>query len=138
MLLKYIFVLAILSVAGFGTLLIKRALLLRPGFGKPKPRLTFIMVVGLIVLALFMLSCTKKVEDNNAPIEAATEKEPVVTAQKEEKEINIDKQTDASGIVTATVTISVKDGNELKTEDKVFKGTQAEVDAKIKALKEKE
>ncbi len=70
-------------------------------------------------------------------VQAATVVEqPVVVGQEEDQEITVDKQVDADGKVTATVTISTKTTqDEVKTEEKVFTGTDAEVNAKIEALK---
>jgi K(+)-stimulated pyrophosphate-energized sodium pump len=63
-------------------------------------------------------------------------KEPVVVAQKEREEVTVNRQTDADGNVTATVIISTQaDNDELKTEEKTFKGTDAEVTAQIEAFK---
>jgi K(+)-stimulated pyrophosphate-energized sodium pump len=62
--------------------------------------------------------------------------QPVVVGQEESQEISVDRQVDADGNVTATVTISTKTSKEeIKTEDKVFEGTDAEVDKKIEELK---
>jgi K(+)-stimulated pyrophosphate-energized sodium pump len=72
----------------------------------------------------------------NPGIEAVEERAPVVVGQQEEQEISVDKQVDADGKVTATVTVSTKTStDELKTEEKVFTGTDAEVNAKIEELK---
>ncbi|WP_159800180.1 sodium-translocating pyrophosphatase [Flavobacterium sp. MK4S-17] len=62
--------------------------------------------------------------------------QPVVVGQEESQEISVDRQVDADGNVTATVTISTKTSKEeIKTEEKVFEGTDAEVDKKIEELK---
>jgi K(+)-stimulated pyrophosphate-energized sodium pump len=64
--------------------------------------------------------------------------EPVLVGQEQTEDISVDKQVDANGNVTATVTISTKtSAEEVKTEEKVFKGTAADVDAQIEALKTK-
>ncbi len=65
-------------------------------------------------------------------------KEPVVVGQEETEDISVEKQVDADGKVTATVTISTKTSkDEVKTEEKVFTGTDDEVNAKIEELKAK-
>lgn len=62
--------------------------------------------------------------------------QPVIVGQEESQEISVDRQVDADGNVTATVTISTKTSKEeIKTEEKVFEGTDAEVDKKIEELK---
>ncbi|MNK01297.1 putative K(+)-stimulated pyrophosphate-energized sodium pump [compost metagenome] len=72
-------------------------------------------------------------------VQAATVIEkPVVTAQESSTEISIERQKNDDGNITATVTVSTRTNNEeLKTEHKVFEGTEAEVNAKIEALKKK-
>jgi K(+)-stimulated pyrophosphate-energized sodium pump len=65
-------------------------------------------------------------------------KEPVVVGQEETEDISVEKQVDADGKVTATVTISTKTSKEeVKTEEKIFTGTDQEVNAKIEELKAK-
>jgi K(+)-stimulated pyrophosphate-energized sodium pump len=62
--------------------------------------------------------------------------EPVVTAQESSREVTIDKQTMADGKVKATVHISsVENGDEVKHDEKVFEGTDAEVNAQIEAFR---
>lgn len=62
--------------------------------------------------------------------------EAVVTAQKSSREVSVDKQTSSDGKVKATVHISsVTNGDEVKHDEKVFEGTEAEVNAQIEAFK---
>jgi len=62
--------------------------------------------------------------------------EPALVSQTKSEEISIERQKDASGKVTATVVIStLGDNDEIKTEEKSFQGTDAEVDAQIDAFK---
>jgi K(+)-stimulated pyrophosphate-energized sodium pump len=77
--------------------------------------------------------------DTITNVQAATViEQPVVTAQESSQEISIDRQKDADGKVTATVTISKTTNNEeVKTEQKTFEGTEDEVNAQIDALKNK-
>jgi K(+)-stimulated pyrophosphate-energized sodium pump len=71
-------------------------------------------------------------------INATVIEQPVVTGQEQSQEITVDRQKDANGNVKATVTISTfTSKEEIKTEEKVFEGTEAEVNAKISELKRK-
>jgi len=70
--------------------------------------------------------------------EQTVKNDPVLVGQEDDQYISVDRQVDANGYVTATVTISTKTSQEeLKTEEKVFKGTAEEVDAQIAAIKKK-
>ena len=93
-------------------------------------------LIGLVI-APILGSHTEGAEITN--IQAATVVEqPVITAQESNTEISIDRQKDNDGKTTAIVTISTKTNNEeLKTEQKTFTGTEAEVNAQIEALKKK-
>lgn len=59
----------------------------------------------------------------------------VVTGQKAAEEITVDRQRDEAGRVRATVTISTLSGGELKTDEKVFEGTDEEVSKQVEAFK---
>lgn len=59
----------------------------------------------------------------------------VVTGQRAAEEITVDRQRDEAGRVRATVTISTLSGGELKTDEKVFEGTDEEVSKQIEAFK---
>lgn len=68
--------------------------------------------------------------------EMVTNEEPALVSQTKSEEISIERQKDESGKVTATVVIStLADNNEIKTEEKTFQGSSAEVDAQIEAFK---
>lgn len=93
-------------------------------------------LIGLVI-APILGSHTEGAEIIN--IQAATViEQPVITGQESSTEISIDRQKNADGEVTATVTISTKtNSEELKTEQKTFEGTEEEVNAQIEALKKK-
>jgi len=93
-------------------------------------------LIGLVI-APILGSHTEGAEITN--VQAATViEQPVITAQESNTEISIDRQKDNDGKTTAIVTISTKTNNEeLKTEQKTFTGTEAEVNAQIEALKKK-
>jgi len=93
-------------------------------------------LIGLVI-APILGSHTEGAEIIN--IQAATViEQPVITGQESSTEISIDRQKNADGKVTATVTISTKtNSEELKTEQKTFEGTEEEVNAQIEALKKK-
>lgn len=93
-------------------------------------------LIGLVI-APILGSHTEGAEIVN--IQAATViEQPVVTGQESTTEISIDRQRNADGKVTATVTISTKTSSEeVKTEQKVFEGTEDEVNAQIEAVKKK-
>lgn len=93
-------------------------------------------LIGLVI-APILGSHTEGAEITN--IQAATViEQPVITGQESSTEISIDRQKNADGKVTATVTISTKTSNEeLKTDQKTFEGTEEEVNAQIEALKKK-
>ncbi|MCR5863301.1 sodium-translocating pyrophosphatase [Flavobacterium sp. J372] len=64
------------------------------------------------------------------------EGKPVVTAQESSREVTIDKQTMADGKVRATVHIvSVSNDDEVTHDEKVFEGTEAEVNSQIDAFR---
>lgn len=89
--------------------------------------------ICLATLALSLYACKGKDTETGIP-ETTENREPVVISQTEEKEVTVVKQTDSAGKVTATITTSTKDGNEVRTEDRIIRGTPEEVDAKIKEL----
>lgn len=93
-------------------------------------------LIGLVI-APILGSHTEGAEITN--IQAATViEQPVLTGQQSETEISIDRQKNADGKVTATVTISTKTSSEeVKTDQKTFEGTEEEVNAQIEALKKK-
>lgn len=93
-------------------------------------------LIGLVI-APIIGSHAEGAEITN--VQAATViEQPVLTGQESSTETSIDRQKDADGTVTATVTISTKTNNEeLKTEQKTFRGTDEEVNAQIEALKTK-
>ncbi len=65
--------------------------------------------------------------------------QPVVTGQETRKEISIDKQRDAEGNMTATVTVTTYSSKEqVKTDEQVFSGIEEEVNEKIAEFKEKQ
>ena len=92
----------------------------------------------LLLAPIFIMGCKGDASTNADDATTAEAKEPVIITQEENVVIAVDKQSDANGVVTATVTRSEKNGNEIVTDEKVFKGTKAEVDARIKAFKEKQ
>lgn len=59
----------------------------------------------------------------------------VVIGQKAAEEFTVDRMRDEKGNVKATVTISQLSGGEIKTEEKSFEGTEAEVNQKIEEFK---
>lgn len=62
--------------------------------------------------------------------------EPVVTASESSREVTIDKQTMADGKIRAMVHIvSVSNDDEVKHDEKVFEGTEAEVNSQIETFK---
>jgi len=93
-------------------------------------------LIGLVI-APIIGSHAEGAEITN--VQAATIiEQPALTGQESSTETSIDRQKDADGTVTATVTISTKTNNEeLKTEQKTFRGTDEEVNAQIEALKTK-
>lgn len=93
-------------------------------------------LIGLVI-APIIGSHAEGAEITN--VHAATViEQPVLTGQESSTETSIDRQKDADGTVTATVTISTKtNSEELKTEQKTFRGTDEEVNAQIEALKKK-
>jgi K(+)-stimulated pyrophosphate-energized sodium pump len=93
-------------------------------------------LIGLVI-APILGSHTEGAEITN--IQAATViEQPVVTGQESTTEIAIDRQRNADGKVTATVTISTKTSSEeVKTDQKTFEGTEEEVNAQIEALRKK-
>ena len=93
-------------------------------------------LIGLVI-APILGSHTENAEILNIQAATVIEK-PVVTGQESSTEISIDRQKNNDGKITATVTISTKtNSEELKTEQKTFEGTEAEVNAQIEALKKK-
>jgi len=95
-------------------------------------------LIGLVIAPILGGHAEGTVTDVNTQQTTTVVKEPVVVGQEETEDISIDKQVDADGTVTATVTISTKTSDsEVKTEEKVFTGTDEEVNAKIEALKAK-
>ena len=139
---KYIIVLLLLCITGFVTLGVKRLLLMRAGFSPKRKPINWVMMGLLALLTVFLLSCNNK--STETPVEAPEantghNQEPVVVTKSDEKTTDIHKEVDGKGNVTATVTISTKsDNNEIVTEEKIIKGTRAEVDAQIKALNKQE
>ncbi|MEL1243697.1 sodium-translocating pyrophosphatase [Flavobacterium sp. DGU11] len=68
--------------------------------------------------------------------ETVVVEQPAVVGQEKSEEITVDRQKDSEGNVKATVVISTKaDNNEIKTEEKTFEGTDAEVNSQIEAFK---
>jgi biopolymer transport protein ExbD len=137
---KYLVVLLVLCIAGILTLGIKRLLLMRSGFNRQKKSVNWIMLGLLAILTAALLSCNGKTSQS-ASETANTEakREPVIVSQSEDKTTDIHKEVDGKGNVTATITTSVKgENNEIITDEKVIRGTRAEVDAQIKALNSKE
>ncbi|PZR21646.1 MAG: sodium-translocating pyrophosphatase [Flavobacterium psychrophilum] len=93
-------------------------------------------LIGLVI-APILGSHTEGAEIINVQAATVIEK-PVITGQESTTEISIDRQKNADGKVTATVTVSTKTSSEeLKTEQKTFEGTEEEVNAQIEALKKK-
>jgi biopolymer transport protein ExbD len=137
---KYLVVLLVLCIAGILALGIKRLLLLRSGLNRQKKSVNWIMLGLLAILTAALLSCNGKTSQS-ASETANTEakREPVIVSQSEDKTTDIHKEVDGKGNVTATITTSVKgENNEIITDEKVIRGTRAEVDAQIKALNSKE
>lgn len=93
-------------------------------------------LIGLVI-APIIGSHAEDTEITNIQAATVIEK-PALTGQESTTETSIDRQKDADGKVTATVTISTKtNSEELKTEQKTFTGTDEEVDAQIDALRKK-
>jgi biopolymer transport protein ExbD len=137
---KYLVVLLVLCIAGILALGIKRLLLMRSGLNRQKKSVNWIMLGLLAILTAALLSCNGKTSQS-ASETANTEakREPVIVSQSEDKTTDIHKEVDGKGNVTATITTSVKgENNEIITDEKVIRGTRAEVDAQIKALNSKE
>jgi biopolymer transport protein ExbD len=137
---KYLVVLLVLCIAGILTLGIKRLLLMRSGFNRQKKSVNWIMLGLLAILTAALLSCNSKTSQSASDAaDTETEREPVIVSQSENETTDIHKEVDGKGNVTATITTSVKgENNEIITDEKVIKGTRAEVDAQIKALNIKE
>jgi hypothetical protein len=137
---KYLVVLLVLCIAGILTLGIKRLLLMRSGLNKQKKSVNWIMLGLLAILTAVLLSCNSKASKSSAETaDTETEREPVIVSQSENETTDIHREVDGKGNVTATVTTSVKgENNEIITDEKVIKGTRAEVDAQIKALNSKD
>jgi K(+)-stimulated pyrophosphate-energized sodium pump len=93
-------------------------------------------LIGLVIAPILGSHTEGAVVTN---VQAATViEQPVVTGQESTTEIAIDRQRNADGKVTATVTISTKTSSEeVKTDQKTFEGTEEEVNAQIEALKKK-
>lgn len=134
---KYLLVLLILCIAGFVTLGIKKLLLMRRGFRAERKPINWIMIGLLALLTIFLVSCNSKTAENeDGTPDGEREVESVVVTRKEEKTTDVHRIVDGKGNVTATVTTSTKGNNgEIITEEKTFKGTRAEVEAKLKAFK---
>ena len=98
-------------------------------------------LIGLVIAPILgghTEAATTTVGTQGAQQEQTVTNDPVLVGQEDDEYISVDRQVDANGYVTATVTISTKTGQEeLKTEEKVFKGTAEEVDAQIAAIKKK-
>jgi K(+)-stimulated pyrophosphate-energized sodium pump len=94
-------------------------------------------LIGLVIAPILGGHVTDAPVITNVQAATVIEK-PIVTAQESSTEISIERQKNGDGKITATVTISTKtDLEELKTEQKVFEGTEAEVNAQIDAFKKK-
>ena len=94
-------------------------------------------LIGLVIAPILGGHVTDAPIITNVQAATVIEK-PIVTAQESSTEISIERQKNGDGKITATVTISTKtDLEELKTEQKVFEGTEAEVNAQIDAFKKK-
>ncbi|RWX03692.1 sodium-translocating pyrophosphatase [Flavobacterium cerinum] len=94
-------------------------------------------LIGLVIAPILGGHVTEAPIITNVQAATVIEK-PIVTAQESSTEISIERQKNGDGKITATVTISTKtDLEELKTEQKVFEGTEAEVNAQIDAFKKK-
>ncbi len=93
-------------------------------------------LIGLVIAPILGSHAEGAVITN---VQAATViEQPVLTAQESTVETSIDRQKNADGTITATVTVSTKTSNEeVMTEQKTFEGTEAEVNAKIEALRKK-
>jgi flagellar basal body-associated protein FliL len=137
---KYLVVLLVLCIAGILTMGIKRLLLMRSGFNRQKKSVNWIMLGLLAILTAALLSCNSKTSRSASDTaDTETEREPVIVSQSEDETTDIHREVDGKGNVTATITTSVKgENNEIITDEKVIKGTRAEVDAQIKALNSKD
>jgi K(+)-stimulated pyrophosphate-energized sodium pump len=94
-------------------------------------------LIGLVI-APILGGHSESAAHGTSVINATVIEQPVVTGQEQSQEITVDRQKDANGNVKATVTISTfTSKEEIKTEEKVFEGTEAEVNAKISELKRK-
>lgn len=93
-------------------------------------------LIGLVIAPILGSHTEGAVITN---VQAATViEQPIVTGQESSTEISIDRQKNADGKVTATVTIStITSSEEVKTDQKTFEGTEEEVNAQIEALKKK-
>jgi len=95
-------------------------------------------LIGLVIAPILGSHADGAASENMNVQSTTVVAQPVVVGQEENEDISVEKQVDADGKVTATVTISTKTSDsEVKTEEKVFTGTDAEVNAKIEALKAK-
>ena len=90
--------------------------------------------ICIAALGISIYACKGKEKETEIE-ETTTTREPAVVGQEDDKEVTVTKQTDASGKVTATITTSTSNGDEVRTEDRLIRGTPEEVDAKIKELK---
>jgi len=136
---KYLVVLLVLCIAGILTLGIKRLLLMRSGFTRQKKSINWIMLGLLAILTAALLSCNSKTSQSASDTaDFEIEREPVIVSQSGNETTDIHREVDGNGNVTATITTSVKgENNEIITDEKVIRGTRAEVDEKIKALDSK-
>ena len=96
-------------------------------------------LIGLVIAPILGGHTESTVSETTDTVAVAmVDDEPAVVAQESTREVSVEKQKDSDGNVTATVTISTSVNNgEVKTDQKTFTGTEAEVNAQIDALKAK-
>ncbi len=94
-------------------------------------------LIGLVIAPI--LGGHGETADDRDVRSATVIEQPVTTAHENRKEISIEKEIDSEGNVKAKVVISTYTTNEeVKTDEKVFEGTEEEVLQKIEELRHSE
>ena len=94
-------------------------------------------LIGLVIAPI--LGGHGETADDRDVRSATVIEQPVTTAHENRKEISIEKEIDSEGNVKAKVVISTYTTNEeVKTDEKVFEGTEEEVLQKIEELRNSE
>ncbi len=93
-------------------------------------------LIGLVIAPILGGHTAEGAETVTTQKTEVVSEEPALTTQTQSQEISVDRQKDANGNVTANVVIStLAENNEIKTDEKNFMGTEAEVNAQIDAFK---